>query len=79
MGNLTKNQQKREIMKAEVKQAKQSTLEDLSFQFNINRSKEATAPTKAIMINRIADETKEDELALKIEFTCFLQRYRFQK
>lgn len=66
-------------MKAEVKQGKQSTLEDLSFQFNINRSKEATAPTKAIVINRIADVTKEDELALKIEFTLLPSKASFSK
>ena len=79
MGNLTRNQKKREIMKAEVKQAKQSTLEDLSFQFNINRSKEATSPTKAIVINRITDETKEDELELKIEFTLLPSKASFSK
>ena len=79
MVNLTKNQQKREIMKADVKQAKQSTLEDMSFQFNINRSKEATAPTKAIEITRIADETKEDELALKVEFALLPSKASFSK
>jgi hypothetical protein len=79
MGKLSKNQQKREIMKVEVKQAKQSTLEDLSFQFNINRSKEATTPTKAIVINRIVDETKEDELALKVEFTLLPSKASFSK
>ena len=79
MGNLTKNRKKREIMKAEVKQAKQSTLEDLSFQFNIKRSKEATAPTKAIVINRIVDETREDELTLKIEFTLLPSKASFSK
>ena len=79
MGNLTKNQQKREIMKADVKKAKQSTLEDLSFQFNINRSKETTGPTKAIVISRIVDETKENELALKIEFTLLPSKASFSK
>ena len=79
MGNLTKNQKKREIMKAEVQQEKQSTLEDMSFQFNINRSKEATAPTKAIVINRIADEIKEDELELKVEFTLLPSKASFSK
>jgi hypothetical protein len=79
MVNLTKNQQKREIMKADVKQAKQSTIEDLTFQFNIKRSKEATAPTKAIVINRIFDETKEDELELKVEFTLLPSKASFSK
>ena len=79
MGKLTKTQQKREIMKIDVKQAKQSTLEDLSFQFNINRSKEATAPTKVIVINRIVDVTKEDELELKVEFTLLPSKASFSK
>ena len=79
MGKLSKNQQKREIMKVDVKQAKQSTLEDLSFQFNINRSKEAAKPTKAIVINRVADVTKEDELELKVEFTLLPSKASFSK
>jgi hypothetical protein len=79
MGNLTKNQKKREMIKADVEQAKQSTIDDLSFQFNINRSKEATAPIKAIVINCINDETKEDELALKVEFTLLPSKTSFSK
>ncbi len=79
MGNLTKNQQKRELMKADVSQSKQSTLDDLSFQFNIERTREGTRPTKAIIINQIANKIEEDELALKVEFACCLQIRRFQK
>ena len=79
MSNLTKTQQKREIMKTEVKQEKQSTLDEMSFQFNIKKSKEATTPTKAIVINRIADETKEDELELKVEFTLLPSKASFSK
>jgi hypothetical protein len=40
MAKLSKNQRKREIIATDVKQSKQSTLEDLSFQFNIERAKE---------------------------------------
>jgi hypothetical protein len=79
MGKLSKNQQKREIMKVDVKQAKQSTLEDLAFQFNINRTKEAIKPTKAIVINRIENTTKEDELALKVEFSLLPSKASFSK
>ncbi len=79
MGNLTKNQQKREIMKLAIKQAKQSTLDDLSFQFNINRTKEANTPIKEIVINRISKTTKEDELALKIEFSLMPSNASFSK
>ena len=39
MGNFTKNQQRREIMKANVERAKQSTLDDMSFQFNVAKDK----------------------------------------
>ena len=79
MNKLSKNQRKREIIAADVKQAKQSTLEDLSFQFNIERAKEAVKPAKAIVINRIADTTKEDELTLKIEFSFLPSKASFSK
>jgi hypothetical protein len=79
MGNFTKNQQKREIMKVNVEHAKQSTLEDLSFQFNIERTREAIKPTKVIVINKISDTTKEDELALKVEFSLLPSKVSFSK
>jgi len=79
MGKLSKNQQKREIMAVDVEQAKQATLDDLSFQFNINRTKQAIKPKKAIVINNIADTTKEDELALKIEFSLIPSKASFSK
>jgi hypothetical protein len=79
MGKLSKNQLKREIMATAVKQAKQSTLKDLSFQFNIERTKGAITPTKAILINKISDTTKEDELALKVEFSLQPSKTSFSK
>jgi hypothetical protein len=79
MGKLSKKQQKREIIAVDVKQAKQSTLEDLSFQFNIERTREAMKPTKAIVINNISDTTKEDELALKVEFSLLPSKFSFSK
>jgi hypothetical protein len=79
MGKLSKNQQKREIIAVDVKQAKQSTLEDLSFQFNIERTREAMKPTKAIVINNFSDTTKEDELALKVEFSLLPSKSSFSK
>jgi len=66
-------------MKANVERAKQSTLENLSFQFNTTRSKDAVKPKKAIMINRITDLTKEDELELKVEFTLLPSKVSFSK
>jgi hypothetical protein len=79
MNKLSKNQRKREIVAADVKQAKQSTLEDLSFQFNIERSNGAIKPAKAIMISRIVESTKEDELALKIEFSLLPSKASFSR
>jgi hypothetical protein len=66
-------------MAVDVKQLKQSTLEDLSFQFNIDRTKEAIKSTKAIVINEISDATKEDELALKVEFSLLPSNASFSK
>jgi hypothetical protein len=79
MGNFTKNQQKREKMKVNVENAKQSTLEDLSFQFNIERSRETTKQKKVIVITKISDTTKEDELALKVEFHLLPSKTLFSK
>jgi hypothetical protein len=79
MNKLSKNQQKIEIIAADVKHAKQSTLDNLSFQFNIERSKDAVKPVKAIVINRIADITKEDELALRVEFSLLPSKASFSK
>jgi hypothetical protein len=79
MGKLSKNQQKREIIAIDVKQAKQSTLEDLSFQFNIERTTEAIKPIKTIVINKISEETKEDELVLKVEFSLLPSKTSFSK
>ncbi len=79
MGKLSKNQLKRETVATAVKHAKQSTLEDLSFQFNINRAKEANKPAKAILINRITQTTKEDEVALKIEFSLLPSKTSFSR
>jgi hypothetical protein len=79
MGKLSKNQQKREIMAVDVKQAKQSTLEDLSFQFNINRNKESIKSTKEIVINSVSETTREDELAFKVEFSLLPSKVSFSK
>jgi len=79
MGKLSKNQQRREVIAIDVKQARQSTLDNLSYQFNTTRSKETIKPTKAIVINKISDTTKEDELALKVEFSLLPSKKLFSK
>ncbi len=79
MVRLSKNQQKREIISVNVKQKKQSTLEDLSFQFNINRNKEPIKSTKEIVINSVSETTKEDELAFKVDFSLLPSKASFSK
>jgi len=79
MVRLSKNQQKREIVSVDVKQKKQSTLEDLSFQFNINRNKESIKSTKEIVINSVSETIKEDELVFKVEFSLFPSKASFSK
>ncbi len=79
MVRLSKNQQKREVISVDVKQMKQSTLEDLSFQFNINRNKETIKSTKEIVINSVSETTQEDELAFKVEFSLLPSKASFSK
>jgi len=79
MNKLSKSQQKIEIIAADVKHAKQSTLDNLSFQFNIERSKEPVKPAKTIVINRIVEQPKEDELALEVEFSLLPSPASFSK
>jgi hypothetical protein len=79
MCKLSKNQQKREIMAVDVKQLNQSTLEDLSFQFNINRNKESIKSIKEIVINSVSETTKEDELTFKGEFSLLPSKESFSK
>ena len=79
MGRLSKNQQKRDIISGDVKQMKQSTLEDLSFQFNINRNKESIKPIKEIVINSVSETSKEDELAFNVEFSLLPSKASFSK
>ena len=50
-----------------------------AFQFNIERTKEAVKSSKAIVINRIADTPKENELALKVEFSLLPSKASFSK
>ena len=66
-------------MKANVERAKQSTLDNMSFQFNVTREKDTVKPSKAIIINRISDTTREDELELRIDFSLLPSKVSFSK
>jgi hypothetical protein len=79
MAKLTKTQLQRERIRASVKQSKQSTLDSLAYQFDIQKANEASKPAKAIIINRITYSTKEDELALEIEFSLLPSKVSFSK
>jgi hypothetical protein len=79
MGKLSKNQQKRELMQADVSQSKQSTLDDLSFQFNITKTEETFKPAKEIIVDNISYTIKEDDLALKVEFSLLPSKTSFLK
>ncbi len=79
MGNLNKNPQKREIMNTAVKQSKQSTLDNIAYQFNISKPTMTGKPTKAIMINDIISQFKEEELFLNVDFTLVPSKVSFSK
>lgn len=78
MGKSTKNHKKREKTKLNIKQPKQLTLDNLSFQFNIQKPT-PIKPEKAIIINRITDFLTENDLALKIEFELLPSKSYFSK
>jgi hypothetical protein len=78
MGKLTKNQ-KREKTKADVKQSRQTTIDNLSYQFNIPKTKAASKSAKEIFIDNIAATTKEDELILIVGFSLFPSKAAFSK
>jgi hypothetical protein len=65
-------------MKPDDKQEKQSKIDDIIYQFNVQRTKGA-APRKTIIINNITTITKENELALKIGFNLFPSINSFSK
>jgi hypothetical protein len=80
MSKSTKNQHLRDKMLAAVKQSKQTTLESL----NALPPKEsaravASEQNKQIIITEIDTVTKEDELALKVEFRLFPSKTAFSK
>jgi hypothetical protein len=80
LGNLTKNQQRKEIMKVADNQSSQSRLDNVYFEFNISKAKAPSKPNKAIIINDIASKVKdEDELDLKIGFSLVPSKASFSK
>jgi hypothetical protein len=79
MVKLSKNQQKREKMKVDVKKFEQSTIDNILYQFNVPKTKDAKIPVKAIFINNVTAVTLEDELALKIGFSLIPSISYFSK
>jgi hypothetical protein len=78
LGKSTKNHQKKENPKVNIKQPKQVTLDNLSFQFNIQKPS-SVKQEKAIVINRMADSVRESDLELKIEFALVPSKTFFSK
>lgn len=78
MPKLSRNQTEREKMKISVSKNKQSKLDDVSFQFNIQKT-DGSKPEKAILITQIIDLIREDELELKVEFTLQPSAASFSK
>jgi len=74
---LTKNRRKRDVIEAAG--TKQSTLDNVSFQFNIPKPKLSGEPTKAIIINEIISSVKDDEFTLSVDFTLIPSKASFSK
>ncbi len=78
MPKLSRNQTEREKMKVNVNKNRQYRLDDVSFQFNIQKI-DGSKPEKAILITHISNLIKEDELELKVEFTLSPSKESFSK
>jgi hypothetical protein len=80
MSKSTKNQHLREKMRAAVKQSKQTTLgsfPDVPQKESVRAAE--SEQKKQIMITEIGNVTKEDELALKVEFRLLPSKTAFSK
>jgi hypothetical protein len=54
-------------------------LDDLSFQFNIQKPNLANNPAKEILVSNISEAVNEDELAINIEFALLPSKLAFSK
>jgi hypothetical protein len=80
MGKSTKTQRLREKMRAAAKQSKQTTLDSLPKVPKKEYAKTAEPRReKQIIITEIDTVTKEDELALKVEFRLLPSKTAFSK
>lgn len=78
LGKQTKKRLESEKVASSVKQLKQSTLDDISYQFNIER-KADSKPVRAISIDAIEPTIREGELELKTEFRLLPSKDSFSK
>lgn len=80
MGKSTRTQQMREKMRTAAKQPKQSTLDKLTDTSQTESATEiASTQKKQIAVTKIDTATKEDELAIKIDFTLLPSKSTFSK
>ncbi len=62
-----------------LKRSKQSTLDNLAYHFDIQKTKGKDKPKKTIIINGIEHVTKENELDLRIGFSLLPSKTSFSK
>jgi hypothetical protein len=78
MVKLTKTQLQREKMRVNVKQSKQSTLDNPLEPKRVN-TQMASKEQKRIVIDDISCTVKEDELIVKTSFTLYPSRAFFRR
>ena len=78
-GKLNEEKTKKRNIKTAFDKSKQSTLDDLSFQFNIQKPNRQTNPQKKLWLTTFQSVINEDELAINVEFTLLPSKLAFSK
>jgi hypothetical protein len=75
----SKNQKRRDKTKDQAKMSKQSMLIDPYFNLGTSKSNKTDKPNKEIVIQEIANITKENEIEIKIAFSLLPSKASFSK
>jgi hypothetical protein len=75
----SKTQKRRDKIKDQVKMSKQSVLIDPYFNLGTSKSSKIDKPNKEIVIQEIANITKENEIEIKIAFRLLPSKASFSK
>jgi hypothetical protein len=78
MDNSNNNLKDRKV-EAQFKHYKQSTIDSISYQFDVQKSKSNEKPKKTIVITGITHISKENELGIKILFDLLPSKVSFSK